>query len=330
MATIRRRGPYQYQTRIRLKGYPPLEKTLPTRRDAEKWGAETEQELLRGTFKGDDRALDITLSYALNRYAKEITPHKKSAAHEQSRLRLWQRHPLAIRPLGAIRGADLARHRDSRAGIGISANTIRIELALLSHLYEVARKDWGYEALTNPARSMRMPKLPRGRDRRLLDGEEALLLAHCHKTKDTRLAGVISLAIHTAMRRGEMVSLHWKDVDLSARLAYLHDTKNGSARQVPLSTHAMAAMGSLRGLAGDRTEVVGVHPDVITYRFALACKACDITGLRFHDLRHEATTRLFEKGLSLMEVSTITGHKSLQMLKRYTHLKPSDLLAKLG
>ena len=330
MATIRRRGPHQYQSRVRLRGYPPLEKTLPTRREAEAWGAETEHELLRGTYKWDDRALGITLSAALNRYAKEVTPHKKSAAHERSRLRLWQRNPLAVRPLGDIRGADLARHRDARSSAGISANTIRIELALISHLYEVARKDWGYEALTNPVRSMRMPKVPRGRDRRLFEGEESLLLAHCMGSGDARLAAVISLAIHTAMRRGEMVSLKWKDVDSLTRIAYLHDTKNGTARSVPLSTHAMAAMGSLRGLAGEKREVVGVHPDVITYRFALACKACGIVGLRFHDLRHEATTRLFEKGLSVMEVSAVTGHKSLQMLKRYTHLRPADLLAKLG
>ena len=197
MATIRRRGPHQYQSRVRLRGYPPLEKTLPTRREAEAWGAETEHELLRGTFKGDDRALGITLSAALSRYAKEVTPHKKSVAHEQSRLRLWQRNPLAVRPLGDIRGADLARHRDARSSAGISANTIRIELALISHLYEVARKDWGYEALTNPVRSMRMPKVPRGRDRRLFEGEEGSLLAHCMGSGDARLADPVSFSLST-------------------------------------------------------------------------------------------------------------------------------------
>lgn len=223
---------------------------------------------------------------------------------------------------------DLARYRDSRLEMGVGGNTVRLELALISHLYEVARKDWGYEMLGNPAKAMRKPRLPRGRDRRLFIGEEQRLLDYCDKTGKALLKGIIILAIETAMRRGELTKLTWSDVDLGTRLAYLHDTKNGEARVVPLSTRAVSAIQTIPRGSGE--SLVGVHRDNVSSAFASACKACGIQGLRLHDLRHEATSRLFEKGFSMMEVATITGHKSLSMLKRYTHLRPSDLLSRLG
>jgi integrase len=131
------------------------------------------------------------------------------------------------------------------------------------------------------------------------------------------------------MRRSELVrGMRWEDVDLTRRMVHLKDTKNGDSRSVPLSTRAVNTLSRI----GERAEgfVIDVDRDVITRGFVAAARACKIEGLRLHDLRHEATSRLFEKGFNMMEVSTITGHKSMSMLKRYTHLRPSDLLARLG
>jgi integrase len=170
--------------------------------------------------------------------------------------------------------------------------------------------------------------LPRGRERRLLPGEEDRLLAYCDTAGQILLKAFIVLAVETAMRRGEIADLSWQDLDLNSRLAYLHETKNGTSRVVPLSTRAVAAIRSLPLEAQGR--IVNIHRDNISGAFAVACVTCGISGLTLHDLRHEATSRLFEKGFNMMEISTITGHKSLSMLKRYTHLRPSDLLARLG
>jgi integrase len=274
------------------------------------------------------QAAKVTLHDALERYSNEVTPSKKGRQQEMSRLRRWQKNPLSAQPLSQIRGTDLARYRDSRQEEGAGANTVRLDLALISHLYEVARKDWGYEILANPVKAMRKPKLPRGRDRRLLPDEEQRLLDYCDKTGKVLLKVIIILAIETAMRRSEVAGLTGKDINLVTRMAYLHDTKNGEARVIPLSTRAASAIQSILCESGE--ALVSLHRDNVSAAFAAACKACGIQGLRLHDLRHEATSRLFEKGLNMMEVSTITGHKSISMLKRYTHLRPADLLLRLG
>jgi integrase len=270
----------------------------------------------------------LTLYAALERYAAEVTPSKRGQQQELSRLRRWQQHAIAEQPLSRIRAADFARFRDARQEQGAGANTIRLDLALVSHVFEVARKDWGLETLSNPVKAIRKPKLPRGRERRLLLGEEARLLAYCDTEGQVLLKAFIVLAIETAMRRGEIANLKWQDIDLDSRLAYLYETKNGTSRTVPLSTRSVSALRSLP--RKEQGPVVTIHRDNISGAFAVACDACKISGLTLHDLRHEATSRLFEKGFNMMEVSTITGHKSLSMLKRYTHLRPSDLLARLG
>jgi len=130
------------------------------------------------------------------------------------------------------------------------------------------------------------------------------------------------------MRRGELVGLKWADVDLGNRTAVLHDTKNGERRVVPLSSKAAMIIGQQQpiGVLPQRESLVfPVRPDSVSQAFRRACSRAGLRDLRFHDLRHEATSRFFELGLSTMEVSAITGHKTLQMLKRYTHLKATEL-----
>jgi integrase len=131
------------------------------------------------------------------------------------------------------------------------------------------------------------------------------------------------------MRRGELLSLEWVNVDLNKRTALLPITKNGDSRGVPLSSRALAVPRSLPPLTTGR--VFGeLTADALKLSFRRAMRRAGITGLRFHDPRHEATSRLFEKGLNVMEVASVTGHKTLQMLKRYTHLNAVDLAARLG
>lgn len=327
MATIVERSA-GWQAKIRRKGYPAQSRTFDSKADAEKWARGVEHAMDRGCFVDSREAERTTLAEALERYEREVTPRKKGAKQERLRIALWRRDPLAQYSLANIRGADLAAWRDKRLNAGTSPTTVRNDLALLSHLFNTAIKEWGLESLSNPIEKIKMPTAARARDRRLVGDEEMRLLEACRASSCPWLAPVVTLALETAMRQGEMLSLTWDNIDLPRRVAHLPDTKNGESRDVPLSTAAVTVLSTLPRAINGRT--FPLSQDNLEGYWRRAVKAAEIADLRFHDLRHEATSRLFEKGLNPMEVAAITGHKTLQMLKRYTHLRAEDLASRLG
>jgi integrase len=161
------------------------------------------------------------------------------------------------------------------------------------------------------------------------EDEETRLLTACREARNPFLLPIVHLALETAMRQDELVSLRWEHIDLNRQIAHLPDTKNGEARTVPLSSAAIRVLRSLpRSLHGQ--VFPGLTTEAVKRAYIRAVRRAEIEDLRFHDLRHEATTRLFEKGLNIMEVASITGHKDLRMLRRHTHLKAEDLARKLG
>lgn len=324
MATLQKRGK-AWRAQIRRNGYPPIARSFDTKADAQVWAREIEREMDRGSYIDRTEAESTTLKQALKRYLKEITPAKKGAQQETSRIKVWMERPLAKYALTNIHGADLATYRDQRLEEGKSPTTIRNEINIISHLFTIAKKEWGMECLINPVQNIRMPKQPAGRTRRLQKSEEKELL----EGADYPLNQMIILALESGMRLGEILSISWGNVDLNKGVIELADTKNGERRLVPLSGKARTALTQLpRHISGR------VFPDVtssaISHSFRRLCGDLEIENLRFHDLRHEATSRLFEKGFEIMEVASITGHKTLHMLKRYTHLKAEDLAKKLG
>lgn len=332
MATYRKRGPYQWQAQIRKKGYHLQTKTFDTKAAAETWARATEYEMDQGLFVSRAEAESTTLGELLQRYLEDVTPLKKGAASETSRIRALLRHKLANRYVASIRGVDIARYRDERLK-KVSPGTAKRDLVILSHLFEVARKEWGIHVY-NPVRDIKLPPHAKARDRRLRPGEEGTedeetrLLAACHEARNPFLLPIVRLALETAMRQGELVSLRWEHIDLTRQIAHLPDTKNGESRTVPLSSIAVSV---LRPLSRGTCHVFpGLTTEAVKRAYIRAVRRANIENLRFHDLRHEATTRLFEKGLNIMEVASITGHKDLRMLRRYTHLKAEDLAKKLG
>ncbi len=342
-----------YQAKIRKKGYPTQNRTFRTKKDAESWATVVESEMVRGVWRDRSEAESTTLKACLKRYLAEVTPKKKSKG-ESWYVQAWMTRPIASMFMASIRGKDLASEIRAMESEGKGANHIRLHLAVISHLFNVARREWGMESLDNPADTVGNPKLPSGRDRRLVDDEEERLLAACADSRNLYLRPVVIFAIETAMRSGELVEtwvpdpsgtldadgkrlhikastgLQWSDVDLKKRTAHLPQTKNGEARTVPLSSRAVAILEALpRNLDGLDGRVFGTTYEGVHQAFVRACKRAGIEDLRFHDLRHEATSRLFEKGFNPMEVSAITGHKTLQMLKRYTHLRAEDLAKRM-
>jgi len=324
MATIRKKGDYQWHVQIRRKGYPTQTKTLETKVAAETWAREIEGEMDKGVFISRAEAERTTLREVLERYEREVTPSKKGAAKEKSVIKKLLADPLSARFMATIRGADIAALRDDRLK-DYAPKTVVNELALLSNVFNIARREWGMESLLNPIGMVSKPRIKNARDRRLTEDELDKIVAN---TGSRELPAIIRLLTETAMRRGELSKLRWEHIDLKDRVATLYDTKNSEDRVVPLSRRAVSALTSLP--RRNDGKVFGMTPDAITKAFSRACKRLGIEDACIHDLRHEATSRLFEKGtLDVMEVATITGHKTLQMLKRYTHLKAKDMVRKL-
>lgn len=325
MATYKKRGT-AWQAEVRRKGHKRVCATFDTKAQAEAWAAQVEAAMVTNKWIDTRGWDDVTLTDALDRYRDEITAKKKSISGELARVRRWQRSDLAKRPIGRIRSHDLAKIRNARLAEGASQNTVRLELALLSHLYTVATKEWGFD-VENPVAKLTLPPPGKGRDRRLLDGEETRLLeAAMAEGVHREMHDIIVVAIETAMRRGEIVKLRRQNI--RGRVALIPDTKNGEDRRVPLSTRAAETIA--RQPAHMNGKVFQIYLDDISREFCRIAEAAGCADLHFHDLRHEATSRFFERGLGIMEVASITGHKDLKMLKRYTHMIAEDLARKLG
>lgn len=324
MATIRKRG-NKYHVQIRKQGHPTLTETFTTKASAQTWAKKVESEIERGVFLDLSAAKQTLLSTILIRYESEVLPQKKGYLRELSRICLLKRE------LGHISLANLKSHvissfRDERLR-QVKASTVRRELGLLRRILNTSMKEWGIALPSgNPVAQIRLPSESKSRERRLEAGEEDCLRAALSHSRNTW--HIVAFALETALRRGEIASMAWSEVNLKKRVVYIPETKTGTPRYIPLSNRAINILISLpRRIDG---LVWGVRPHSITQAFGRACKRATIKDLRFHDLRHEATSRFFERGLSIMEVASITGHQDLRMLRRYTHLRAEDLIDKLG
>lgn len=294
-------------------------------------------------------------SAAIDRYLREITPDKSPRTQLADRYRatllcaFFGRYSLA-----AISPDLIARYRDQRLASRsrssrhqrqtpapfLAPATVRLELTLLSHLFTTALREWRLGLAQNPTSLVRKPKPSESRIRRLSADEEKTLAAAFADYSNPMLGWIFRIALETGMRAGEIRSLRLSQVDLTRRVILLTDTKNHCTRTVPLT---MRATESLRAAIASPARPTDCN--FIFYGQANAEGRCGsylfgnawwkirsrlgIHDLRFHDLRHEAISRLVEAGLSDLEVASISGHKAMQMLKRYTHLRAQDLVKKL-
>lgn len=332
MATFRKRND-KWQARIQRRGQTALSKSFHNKADALKWARNVESQLDLGTLA--PKQTMPRLMPMLQRYVEEVTPTKKGAPQERYRANQLKKTKLAAMYLDKITGEVVAQYRDQRL-TEVSNNTVRLELAFLSVVFEQCLKEWGL-AVSNPVKQIRMPKPGKPRQRRLEAGEEEALLAACKASGAHYLHSFVVLAIETGMRFSELAGVVRANVNIEKRTIYLPDTKNGEPRTVPLSTRALNAINALPTSINGR--LFGVKSGSIRSAYLIAVQNAQATrpdsvtflrGLRFHDLRHEAVTRLFEKGLNPIEVGMVSGHKTLSMLQRYTHLRSEELVAKLA
>jgi integrase len=327
MASFRYRS-NQWQARVRRKGYPDATKSFMTRQDAEKWARSIESDIDKGQFVDVSEAQRTTLGDLIERYLFEVTPLMKGASEDTIRLKAIMRKPIARWSMTNLNAARIAAYRDERLK-EVGAGTVIRELAYLSAIINHGRREWGINVL-NPVQMVRKPQSPPARGRVIADDEIAKLLEalepvgrRSHWTKPA-----VQLALATAMRRGELLSLRWEHVNLQAQTAFLPDTKNGESRLVPLSSVAVNVLASLpRHISG---VVLPVKAFTLDAAFKRGLRRASLEDVRFHDLRRTAITRMAEKLPNVIELAAVSGHKSLMVLKRYYHPKAHDLAMKLG
>ena len=327
MASFRQRGG-KWQARVLRDGYPDQAKTFESRADAERWARAVESSIDKGQFVDINEAQRTTLGDVIERYLAEVTPTMKSAVADTIRLRALMRRPLARLSMANLSAARIAAFRDERLK-QVSAGTVIRELAYLSSIINHARREWGIN-VPNPVQMVRKPSSPPARAR-VLSGEEVSRLLQALEPTGRRshwTKPAVQLALATAMRRGELLSLRWEYVDLLARTAFLPDTKNGDSRTVPLSSTAVKILMELpRHIGG---FVIPLKAFTLDAAFKRGLARAGLDDLRFHDLRRTAITKMAEKLPNLIELAAVSGHKSLMVLKGYYRPSAIELAHKLG
>lgn len=346
-----RRAEVKYKALVRLTGWPTVSKTFRLKKDAEDWARRTEDEMVRGVFIQRAPAERLTLSAALDRYAREVTPTKKASSRTTELRRIESlKRLLGSYSMAALSADVVAEFRDRRLAGDINpitgirrpraANTVRLDLALLSHLFTIAIKEWRLGLTHNPVQNIRKPSPGPGRNRRLAAEEETRLMARIDQHPNPMLRWIVRIALETGMRSSEITSLRRGQVDIKRRIVRLLETKNTSPRTVPLTITAAALFDEalnhpVRPIDTDLIFFGEPGRDKVRkpYEFNKVWSEIKaevgLKDLHFHDLRHEAVSRLVEAGLGDQEVAAISGHKSMQMLKRYTHLRAEDLVDRL-
>lgn len=352
MASIEKRtgldGSNSYRVKVRLKGYPTQTATFERRTDANKWIQQTEAAIREGRHFKTTEAKRHTLAELIDRYAKEIMPHKPKEAPYRLPQLAWWKGQLGSHTLADVSPALISECKERIAsgmladsGMFVIVNgerkpverranaTVLRYLSALSHVFTIAVKEWGWMDDT-PMRKVTKPTLPRGRVRFLSDDERVRLLKTCKESSNPYLYTVVVLALSTGMRQGEIMGLTWDVVDLSRGRAILHETKNGERRAVAITGHALELLKKINKVRRIDSKLIFPSKEIAPQKpqkpmdlrtpWETAVKKAELYDFKFHDLRHSAASYLAMNGASLAEIAEVLGHKTLQMVKRYAHL----------
>lgn len=353
-------GKTTYRVMVRLKGHPAQTATFDRKTDARRWASQTESAIREGRHFKHAEAKRRTLGELIDRYRRDILPTKKAKtqAPQDGQLQWWK-DKLGERFLFDCTPTLLAEYRDilkaepiasqakdpSKAGPTRyrSPASVNRYLAVLSHVFTCAVKEFGWID-ENPMLKVTKPTEPRGRVRFLSDdavnpdgsttpGERSRLLAACRASASPDLFPAVVLALSTGARRDEIMGLRWQQIDFARRAAILYETKNGERRVLPLSGPALDLLKTRAESRRTDTDLVfpsrtpredgTIAPIDLRTPFETALKRAKIDDFHWHDLRHSAASYLAMSGASLAEIAEVLGHKTMQMVKRYSHLSDS-------
>src|SRR5215470_4569438 len=335
MATIVSRtskdGKTTYLVRVRKKGAPPQTATFTKLSDAKKWVQVTEAAIVEGRHFKTAEAKRHTVTDLIDRYIREILPHKSPSSLYMQTLQLnWWKKRLGHYVLADITPTLIAEYRDKLAygnETPRANSTVNRYLAALSHTFTVAVKEWSWME-DSPMRKVRKPKEPHGRVRFLSDDERTQLLKACQESRNPYLYIAVVIGLSTGARKMEILGLSWRDVDLQRGCIILHDTKNGDRRVLHLTGYALELMQQHTETRRADTALVfpdttGSKPLSIRNAWKNAVQRAGIENFHYHDLRHSAASYMLMNGASLAEIGEILGHRTPQMTKRYAHLSES-------
>jgi len=336
MATISfQEGSKRWQAKIRIKGRKQQSKTFRLRSDAVAWARQAEDEIARGAYVSTSLAERTIFSEIVHRFVSEHAPlNYRVRSDGKEAWRFQCKHltkALGQYSMAALTPPVIKKYMNDRLKM-VSGATVRKEINLLSKIIKVAAQDFEV-ALPggNPVANVRKPSEGKSRSRRLSHDEWLALERECRASRNPWLWSGVQLAVETGMRQGELLQLCWTMIDRKRSLAFLLDPekiKTGEPRSVPLSPAAFAVLDSLPPSDG---AVLPVERMTLYHAFKAACKRAGVEDFTWHDLRHEALSRLAERGdFSILDIASVSGHKTLQMLKRYTHLDAEKLAKKLA
>jgi len=342
MAEIKKRlkknGKVSYTASIRIKGYPPLTATFERLTDARQWASENESKMKKGKKLKDVEARKHTLAELIDRYIEFELPNRKSDQQKFEMQLNWWKDKIGAYLLSDITPALLSEYRDKlqkepsikelKDGTKIekarSNATINRYMAALSIVLTIASREWEWIE-ENPMFKVTKKKEARGRIRFLSDKERDALLKACEEASNPLIYLLVVIALSTGARFSEILNLKWNEVDLKRKIFYFMDTKNGENRDVPVSAKAYELIKQHSKIRKINSEYVFARPDGkkpmdLRHQWEEAIKKANLTDFRFHDLRHTAASYLAMNGATLVEISEILGHKTMQMVKRYSHL----------
>lgn len=331
MASIRRRNE-GWIAQVAKKGFRRISKKFPTKKSAQIWSQRIETEMAGGTYQ-DEKQLEATsVASILDRYACEIHAIKPFGRSKMASVRQLQRFFTDI-SVGDLDSSTITKYATTRRKT-VAGSTVTQELSYLGQALDIARDLWGLQMVQNPIkktmptlRLLRLTGSTKERDRRPTREEMALLL---EATSHHWLNSFIRIAVDSAMRQSEIHKLLWADIELEQRTILVRqrkDPKNkeGNDQYIPIFDDTLAVLEALPRCGVKVFDSPKTAPSV-SDAFAKLTKKLGMEDLRFHDLRHEAVSRLFERGFSIEQVALVSGHKDWKQLKRYTNLKATDLL----
>ncbi len=359
MASIRKRankdGSSSYRVEIRLKGHPAERATFSRLTDAKKWVQDTESAIREGRYFKTRESQRHTMNDLVDRYVSDTLPTMKPDEEKgRKQVMEWFRGEIGSYTLADTTPAKIVECRDkllaepTRWGKPRGNATVVRYMAVLSHAFTIAVNEWGWLD-DSPMRKVKKPALPPGRVRFLsedeivdgerVEGERTRLLKACKESSNSFLYPVVVLALSTGMRRGEILGLTWQTVDLIQGRITLYETKNGEIRVVPIAGLALTLLKEHAKVRPIDTpllfpgKVKREKPQDISAPWRAALKAAQIEDFKFHDLRHSAASYLAMNGATLAEIAEVLGHKTLQMVKRYSHLSEAhtaDVVARMN
>jgi integrase len=339
MASIQRRGEV-YRVRINRKGYSTLSKTFATRQEALKWARNTETQIdegrIRPTGAPTIRTVEgTTFGEACAHYERTHTRFKKNHRSEALILKALANR-FGELPINRIGQPEIAQLRDQLLQKGRSGTTVAHYLNAVSKVFQMLKAEWGLD-IANPVIGIKRPKPNPPRVVRLSREAIDTLLEACEAASEPLLTPIVKVALETGMRRGEILNLQWKDIDYERRRIYVNKSKSGLARCVPASRQVLEVFETVPKAHGSCVFPIGAESMRKHYERAVCraktqwCKDHEnpFTNLTFHDLRHQALSQLSDRGLNVIELAEISGHKTIQMLKRYTHPTLEVIIAKM-